>query len=146
MEVLRRVALVVAVPIGVVVALLVGVSVPFVSSCSYSERRVLAEFPQYGGKEIGEDIELLGTIPIFGSTMKGGCFAYYKTEASQSQVIAYFQEQLTVHGWKVQPVHGEPESGEDSPYQYLNAYRDGFHYWVISNPDEGTDMYVEVSR
>ena len=28
--------------------------------CSFGERAVLAEFPQYGGREVGEELELQG--------------------------------------------------------------------------------------
>ncbi len=58
-------------------------------------------------------------------------------------------KRLRENGWNVKPVHGEPGVGKDSPTQYLNAYRDGYRYEVMSDratQGYGPRLYVEVIK
>ena len=63
-------------------------------------------------------------------------------------MLAYYERQMSEHGWNVNPVHGEPEVGENSPTQYLDGYREGYRYRIMSDRAvNGHDphLYVEVS-
>lgn len=125
--------------------------------CSFGERAVLTEFPQYGGKEVGEELELQGDKlqdwVLYAGAPGGwgkGCWVDYKPPGTQEEVLAYYKRQLDKHGWKVKPVHGEPEVRENSsPTQYLNAYRDGYRYRVMSDRAAGgygPRLHVEVTK
>ncbi len=124
--------------------------------CDFGERTVLAEFPQYGGKEVGQELVVRGyglgdwlNASLGPGGWGQGCSVSYEPPGPQDEVLAYYERQLSEHGWEVKSVQGEPGVGEDSPDQYLNAYRDGYRYKVVSTRGvRGYDprLYVEVSR
>jgi hypothetical protein len=60
--------------------------------CTEEERKVYAEFPQYGN--INREPQ-----PFPES---GGCSVFYDTQASQERVAGYYAEQLKAHGWEVE--------------------------------------------
>lgn len=107
-------------------ALLVVGGLPFLpGTCSEEERKVYAEFPQFGN--VKKEPE------PFSET--GGCAASYETSASQERVAEYYMEQLRAHGWKVEQVVSEmtlvePER-RTAPSIHIMAQRDGFFYEVM---------------
>jgi hypothetical protein len=60
--------------------------------CTGEERKVYAEFPQYGN--INKEPQ--------GFPESGGCAVFYDTRASQERVAEYYAEQLRAHGWGVE--------------------------------------------
>jgi hypothetical protein len=123
--------------------------------CDFGERAALTEFPQYGGKAVEEELELGGTSLwdwlLYAGAPGGwgqGCSVPYEPPGPQDEVLAYYERQLSEHGWNVKPVHGEPGVGENSPTKYLDAYRDGYRYRVMSDRAVGGNnprLYVEVT-
>ncbi len=66
-------------------------------TCDKEERKVYAEFPQYGNIN-KEPHPFLDT---------GGCTVGYDTRASQKRVAQYYAEQLKAHEWEVEQTVGE---------------------------------------
>ena len=101
--------------------------------CSEEERRVLAEFPQYGGAQVTPE----------GNIDTGACAVYYDVSDPPDQVQSYFVEQLTAHGWTVEAV---PPAGT-----LVQAQRGQFSYIVYSEtiesyPGSGTHLAVHVGQ
>jgi hypothetical protein len=131
-------------------------------TCHKAEAEVLKEFPQYGGRVVGEDLgDPLGQINPFAiEGLPPGCsFPLTLPHATPKQVGAYYEEQLTEHGWKVKRFFGRDTSVE--------GVRDGYRYEVVYWPSghgpashrsldsagrskavhkEGTAAYVMVYR
>jgi len=109
-------------------------------TCHKAEDEVLKEFPQYGGRAVGEDLEdPLGQINPFAiEGLPPGCtLAFGVPHATPKQVGAYYEEQLTEHGWKVKrsPPERDPYLGPHSTeYPYVKATRDGYRYEVVYWP------------
>ena len=60
-------------------------------SCDSEEKAALAEFPHYGGKDVGKDLEV---FPLPGKA-RGACVTGYPAKgASQEQVATYYEEKL----------------------------------------------------
>ena len=124
--------------------------------CDFGESALLAEFPQYGGKEAGQELVVRGyglgdwlNSSLAPGRWGQGCSVSYEPPGPQVEVLAYYRRQLSEHGWNVKPVHGEPGVGKDSPTQYLSAYRDGYRYEVRSDRAArgyGPRLYVEVIK
>ena len=145
---------IVVVAVGSVVligGLLVWSLASFFSTCSEEERGVFSEFPQYEGKQ--EEPE---------SGPEGGCAAFFDTEDSTEQVRAYYEEQLSAHGWTLQDLPSqmneqsdeEPEGGEgEFGGPLVSAHREGFTYEVwhenrefYTPPQPGAHLAVHVGR
>jgi hypothetical protein len=107
--------------------------------CGSEEKAVLAEFPHYGGKEVGKE---LGTFSLRGKP-EGFCVTTYPAqEASEEQVLGYYDAKLTEHGWKVQRFPTD-RGGR------IEGSRDGLRYMVHYSrfPEEhATDVRIEVYR
>lgn len=103
-------------------------------SCGSQEKAALAEFPHYGGKDLGD--RHIEAFPLRGQT-EGACVTGYPAKgASREQVAAYYEEKLAEHGWKVEKASDETRgSREDLRYVV--------HYW--SNPG-ATEVEVRVFR
>jgi hypothetical protein len=96
-------------------------------ACTPQERAVFAEFPQYGGLH-----------PEPTSSNIGTCVTSYDTPAAPEQVFTYYKDQLTAHGWTVDPGLTEFDSsgkygGFDHEGRHVGgmlimAHRDGFMY------------------
>lgn len=100
-------------------------------ACGSEEREALAEFSHYGGRN---DLGMAGDE-------KGACTTGYSTRASQEWVIAYYEEKLTEHGWKVEQ---SPTAREGR----IEASRDGLRYVVHYRgfPEGDTNVRVEVYK
>jgi hypothetical protein len=141
-----------------VLLLLVGflgvwVWVRILAPCDFGERAALAEFPQYGDKKVGREL-VVGSYGLgdwLNSSLAPGGWGQgssvsYEPPGPQDAVLAYYERHLSEHGWNVKLVHGEPGVGENSPTQYLDAYRDGYRYRVMSERAVGGNdprLYVE---
>jgi len=102
-------------------------------SCGSEEKAALAEFPHYGDKKVGEDIE---AFPLPGKT-KGACVSGYPAKgASQEQVSTYYEESLAEHGWKVEQFPEKTEGSRDGLRYVVNYWR---------NPGS-TEVEVQVFR
>jgi hypothetical protein len=127
-------------------------------TCDAREKAALTEFPQYGGKVVGKDIqgplggEILNFPPL--QAPPPGCeLSLTARHASPKQVSAYYKKKLTEHGWKARqfPVSPDPESDEpgDTIDAHVGGTREGFHYEVYYSPvnnRENTNVYVLVYR
>ena len=125
-------------------------------TCDAREKAVLTEFPQFGGKVVGRDIQ----GPLGGETLNfpplqappPGCeLSLTAGHASPKQVSAYYEKKLTEHGWKARqfPVSPDPESDEqgDTIDAHVGGTREGFHYEVYYSPVNNrgnTHVYVLV--
>jgi hypothetical protein len=87
-------------------------------SCGSAEKAALAEFPHYGGKEVGKDLK---AFPLPGKA-KGACVTGYPAKgASQEQVSTYYEKKLTEHGWKVKQLSSSTEASRDG-LRYVARY------------------------
>lgn len=106
--------------------------------CGSEEKAALAEFAHYGGKEVGKDLTTFSR-----SKPKGKCVTSYPARgAPQEQVLAYYEEKLTEHGWKVQRFATD-RGGR------VEGSRDDLRYVVRYSrfPEEhATDIRVEVYK
>ena len=103
------------------------------ASCGAEEKAALAEFPHYGGKDLGKDLE---AFPLPGKA-KGACVAGYPAKgASQEEVSTYYEEKLTGHGWEVDRSTDETEGSREG-LRYV------VHYW--RNPGS-TEVEVQVFK
>jgi hypothetical protein len=100
--------------------------------CSDGELRVFREFPQYGGRQVE---------PEYSSS--NGCFVALKTGDQPEQVRAYYTEQLTAHGWKIDAPPPPVEGGEgQAEAGGLNANRGSYGHVVLLEPAEGRTSVV----
>jgi hypothetical protein len=107
--------------------------------CGAEEKAVLAEFPQYGGKEVGQ--ELL-TSSQRGKPVGYCATAYLAHGASEEQVLGYYEDELTERGWEVQRFPTD-RGGR------VEGDRDGLRYEASYSrfPEErATDVRIEVYR
>ncbi len=123
-------------------------------TCDAREKAALVEFPQYGGKVVGKDIQ----GPLGGETLNfpplqsppPGCeLSLTAKGASPQQVSAYYEKKLTEHGWKAErfPVGPDPQSDEpgDTIDAHVHGTRGDFHYEVYYSPvNKGEDTYAYV--
>ncbi len=100
--------------------------------CTEEERKVYAEFPQYGNIEKEPQ-------PF---TESGGCSVFYDTRASQERVAEYYVEQLKAHGWTVKQRKGEVTVFDPKKRMVeqidITAHRNDFFYNVLF---ESHEMY-----
>ena len=119
-------------------------------TCDAQEKAALAEFPQYGGRVAGKDLDIHGDEPNWPPLQEPppGCALEFATpQASPEQVLGYYEEELTEHGWTVErfPVDKKGEF----EYPHLEGTRDGLRYMVHSFelPGSGvTDIRVLVYK
>ncbi len=119
-------------------------------TCDAQEKAALVEFPQYGGKVAGKDLDIYGdevNFPPLQAPPRGCFLEFGAPQVSPQQVSAYYVEKLAEHGWTVKrfPVDREGEF----EYPHLEGSRDGFryvvHYFQLPG-SEGTDIRVLVYR
>ncbi len=132
---MNRILFLVATVSGLLVVLLVGTLLVvggfsfLPGTCSEEERKVYAEFPQFGN--VKKEPE------PFSET--GGCAVVYDTQASQERVAEYYMEQLKAHGWKVEQTVSEAtlmESGRTAQWIDIMARRDDYYYEVLFESHE----------
>ena len=107
--------------------------------CSDEERAVLAEFPQYGDVQVTPE----------DNVDTGTCAVYYDVPDPPEQVRRYFVEQLSAHGWTVEP----PYDLEGQGGTLVEARRGRFFYFIYyeslelyATPRPGTHLAVHVTR
>ena len=116
-------------------------------TCTEEERKVYAEFPQYG--DVRREPQ-----PF---SQSGGCSVFYDTPASQERVAEYYVEQLKAHGWTVQQREGEVTVFDPKKRMVeqidITARRDDFFYNVLFEshemydpPRPGAHVAVHVSK
>ena len=127
-------------------------------TCDAREKAALMEFPQYGGKVVGRDIQ----GPLGGETLNfpplqappPGCeLSLTARHASPEQVSSYYENKLTEHGWKARRFPVSPDPQSDEPGDTIDAHvagtREGFYYEVYYSPVNNrgnTHVYVLVYR
>ncbi len=97
---LLRALLVVFVTVAGTIALL-GVFY-YADACTFAERSVYEEFPQYEGRHVEprRNVEA------------GSCWARYETPAGKGEVLAYFRGMFAEHGWRKERGGDFPTNGE----------------------------------
>ncbi len=126
---------------GAILVLPALLSVCGFTTCSDAERAVLAEFPQYGGAQ-----------PVVEANQDtGACAVYYQAPDPPPQTHTYFVEQLTAHGWTVDPQSDGWTLGTGGTL--LTAQRDNVVYTIYyeslemyTPPQGGTHLAVHVSE
>jgi hypothetical protein len=132
-----------AVLVAVVVFVVVPLARPLLGfTCDAEEKAALVEFPQYGGRVVEKDIEgPLGgeelNFPPLQEPPPGCELGFTDRQATSKQVAAYYEKQLTEHGWKVERFPVSPDPGSEEPgdfiYPRVDGARDGLryevHYW-----------------
>ena len=121
-------------------------------TCDAQEKAALMEFSQFGDRVVGKDIEgpLGGEVLNFPPLQEPppGCqLGFTDRQATSKQVAAYYEKQLTEHGWKVEsfPVFQDPQS--EAPGDFIYPHVDGargdlrykVHYWP-TNLSGGSKM------
>jgi hypothetical protein len=122
----------------------------FLPSCDPQEKVAITEFTHYGGKEAGEDLDIYGDEVNWTPLQEpppGCALEFAVPRASPEQVLGYYEEKLTEHGWTVKRFPVKREG--DFEYPHLEGSRDGFRYVVHSFqlPGSGvTDIRALVYR
>ena len=135
MEYLPRALLAVLATVAGALALL-GVFF-YADACTFAERSVYGEFPQYGGRE----------IPPSRNVEAGSCWAGYETPADKAEVLRYFRGRFAEHGWQEERVGYFPTNGELVMRRGRQVYELG---WYPRAPDgrfpspRGTEVVVQV--
>ena len=117
---------------------------PSFGSCDAEEKAVFAEFPQYGGVRPEPEAAPEG----------GGCAAWLQVEATPEEVRAYYEKQLTDHGWVIEEI--SPEEADQKCGGAIVAAlrsRDGFSYAIdyenmecYTRSRPGVHMVVHVTE
>lgn len=99
--------------------------------CSDAERSALTEFPHYGG--ITAEPE---------ANEEGLCFVLPKVGDPPDDVIAYYRERLTDHGWTL-----DESEQQEGPFEVgdITAHRDGLLWKVTYEAEEGRTITLVVS-
>lgn len=149
---MKRFVLAAAVAVGMLVISVGGLLAFFLvseayGSCIEEERKVYAEFPHYGGRELEPEA----------SSVSGGCSVFYDTRASQERVAHYYTEQLEAHGWEVEQATHETTVFDETQKTFeeveITARRGEFVYNVLfesrayyNPPRPGVHVAVHVFR
>jgi hypothetical protein len=108
-------------------------------TCDAQEKAALVEFPQYGGRMVGKDIQgpLGGEVVNFPPLQEpppGCALGFSVRDASPKQVSSYYEKKLAEHGWTVERVAVNRKG--DFEFPHVDGTRDGLryevHYWPIS--------------
>ena len=100
----RRVRWAVVVPLAALLGCL-AVSINLYRSfevCVPESKAALTQFPAFGGAELDPAPNPAGS--------EGDCYASFSTTAPKDQVIGYYRQQLSAHGWAVRPGVGDEHS------------------------------------
>lgn len=106
------------------------------TGCSDAERAALAEFPHYGG--ITAEPE---------ANAEGSCYVTPPVGDPPDDVIAYYREQLTEHGWTLDDA--ERQEGETSEGAFevggFTAHREALIWDVTWEAEKGRTITLVVS-
>jgi hypothetical protein len=112
-----------------------GLAGLFVGGCSDAERSALTEFPHYGG--ITAEPEANG---------EGLCFVNPPVGDPPDDVIAFYREQLTEHGWTFD--ESEQQEGETSEGAFeagsITAHREGLLWDLLYEAEGGRTIALVV--
>jgi len=109
----------------------------YADACTFAERSVYGEFPQYGGREIEPRRNMEA----------GSCWARYETPADKEEVLAYFRGRFAEHGWQKEYGGDFPTNGELVMSRGHQVYE---LRWYPRVPDgrfpspRGTEVVVQV--
>jgi hypothetical protein len=111
-----------------------GLAGLFVGGCSDAERSALKEFPHYGGITTEPD----GSVQ--------GCSVNPRVGDPPEDVIAYYREQLTEHGWTLDdPEQQESETSEGAfEGGSITAHREGLFWELLYEAEEGRTITLVV--
>jgi hypothetical protein len=105
------------------------------AECSDEERAALTEFPHFGG--ITAEPE---------ASVEGGCFVTPSVGDPPDDVIAYYREQLTEHGWTLEG--SDRQEGETSEGAFevggITAHRESLFWEVTYEAEEGRTITIVV--
>ncbi|MBI1970015.1 hypothetical protein HYS48_04945 [Candidatus Woesearchaeota archaeon] len=108
--------------------------------CTKEEKAVFNEFPHYGGIQL---------TPRASGETGALCGASYTTLDNIQQVMEYYKEQLTAHGWEIQdtiPLYtGEDGVGNKVTSGSISAVRNSNFYYTISF-DQGGLIDAQKSK
>ena len=130
--------------IGSVVAIVVAPVILFsavnglgdlLTGCSDAARAALMEFPHYGG-----------ITPEPDESAEGGCYVNPPVGDPPEDVIAYYREQLTEHGWTLDD--SEQQEGETSEGAFevggITAHREDLFWELLYEAEEGRTITLVV--
>jgi hypothetical protein len=104
-------------------------------TCDAEEKAALLEFPQYGGKEAGKNLEIFGDEVnlIVLQELPPGCALeeFAAPHASPKQVAEYYEKKLTERGWTV-TVKRYPAAAAYGIGIEVVGNREGLHYDAYS--------------
>ncbi len=109
--------------------------------CQAESKRALTEFPAYGGAKIEDPDPNPAAYPETCSAVP------ISTTDDTEKILAYYQEQLTAHGWEVSP--GHTETNESMTYRSLHGRRGRLCYSAgvedyFSIPGSEKAIYVGI--
>jgi hypothetical protein len=116
-----------------------GLGALFTAGCSDAERAALTEFPHYGG-----------IIAEPEDNAEGSCYVTPPVGDAPDDVIAYYREQLTEHGWTLDDADRQEGETSEGAYEIgsITAHREGLFWEVTYEAEEGRmiTLVVEVSE
>ena len=96
-------------------------------TCDAQEKAALAEFPQYGGKVAGKNLDIHGDeLAPLQAPAPGSALEFATPQGDPKQALGYYEEKLTERGWTVKRFPVKREG--DFEYPHLEGSRDGLRY------------------
>ena len=105
-----------------------GLAGLFVGGCSDAERSALKEFPHYGG-----------ITPEPEANADGNCFVNPRVGDPPEDVIAYYREQLTEHGWTLDESEQQESETSEGALETgsITAHREALFWELLYEAEEG---------
>lgn len=105
-----------------------GLAGLFVGGCSDAERSALKEFPHYGG-----------ITPEPEANADGNCFVTPRVGDPPEDVIAYYREQLTEHGWTLDESEQQESETSEGAVETgsITAHREALFWELLYEAEEG---------
>ena len=105
-----------------------GLAGLFVGGCSDPERSALKEFPHYGG-----------ITPEPEASADGNCFVNPRVGDPPEDVIAYYREQLTEHGWTLDESEQQESETSEGALETgsITAHREALFWELLYEAAEG---------
>lgn len=105
------------------------------TGCSDAARAALKEFPHYGGITAEPD-----------ESEEGGCYVNPPVGDPPEDVIAYYREQLTGHGWTLDESEQQESETSEGPLETgsITAHREGLSWELLYEAEEGRTITLVV--